>query len=359
MALALGACSLLQTDPVDEAREAYAAQDYNGARDLALAALQADAGNRDALELLAQIQIAMGLGADAIVTLDRLEETGGGPDDAAVIRAEALLQTGETRDALALLEGKDSAESWRLRALAAAQAGDHARAAQAFTNGHDAPGDRRKLFTAEASFHLGRGDANAARRPVGEAQRLSPGSIETLFVSARLAELDNRPDLASRAYLAILELAPNDRPAMLGAIRELDKLGRIDLVRQLVQRGLAAYPGDIEFIYFDASLYAFDGNWQATRDLLQQHEEAVAAHENSRGLYGQALLELGQLEQARAMIAPLNRRYPDNAAYARVYTRILLRLGEAGQARQVIGRIASRPQAQNIDRELAAQARRS
>lgn len=354
----LGACSLVMPDPMEQAQEAFAAQDYHAARNDVMRALQQNGSDPVALELLARIQLAMGLGAEVPATLERLEDAGGEPADLVLIEAEALLQTGEHAAALEVLQGQTNAESWRLRALAENMAGDVEGAEAAFLLGRDAPGDRLKLHTAEASHHLSRGNADAARFSVGQAQQLSPDSIETLFVSARLAQLDSAPELAARAYLAILELTPSDRPALLGAIEELDKIGRIDLIRDLIAQGSASYPGDVEFIYLTASLDGFDGNWQAVRDLLQQHEAAIAEHEDARGLYGHALLELGQVEQARAQLAPLNRRYPDNAAYARVYARILMELDEYADARRVMGRIASRPDAQDIDRELAQRAAR-
>jgi len=301
---------------------------------------------------------AFNLGADVPATLERLESAGGTPADVKLIEAEALLQMGEHQLALGVLEGEGNADSWRLRALAANMSGKRAEAEAAFLRGREAEGDKRKLYVAEASHHLSHGNADAARFAVGQAQRLSPGSIETLFVSARLAQLDGQPNLASRAYLAILELTPTDRPALLGAIAELDKLGRIDLIPDLIQRGRTAYPQDIEFIYLTASLQAYEGDWQAARDLLQQNETAVAEHDNARGLYGQTLLELGQFEQARAQLAPLSRRYPDNAAYARIFARILIELDEHAQARSVMRPIANRADAQPIDRELAALAAR-
>ncbi|MBH5322669.1 tetratricopeptide repeat protein [Aurantiacibacter sediminis] len=358
LSLPLAACSLLLDTPLEEARDALAEQDYFAAQEHVLGALQDNARDVDALTLLAQIQLAMGQGGDALLTLDRLEEAGAEGEHLTLIRAEAMLQGGEAEEAFALLDGLASAESWRLRALAAAMEGDDDEATAHFIAGREAEGDKRKLFTAAASFHLNRGDADAARFAVGQAQQLAPDAIETLFVSARLAQLDGRPDLASRAYLAILERTPNDRPAMLGAIQELDKLGRVDVFEPLIERGRQAYPEDIEFIYLDASLLAFEGNWTAARDLLQQYETAVQSHDNARGLYAQSLLALGQYEQARALMAPLNRRFPNNAAYARVYARILLELGEHSQAASVITPILRGPDASEIDRDIAERARR-
>ena len=358
MALAFLAsgCGWILSSPVEQAQAAYEAQDYATARDHTLAALQADENDAEALALLARIQIAMGAGGEALATIERLSRTNSPPVDLSLLKAEVLLQTGEATQALRALEGENSAESWRLRALAHAASGDAAAANAEFLRGREAEGDKRKLYTAEANYHLDRGDADAARYAVGQVQQIAPDTIETLFVSARLAELDRRPDLASRAYLAILDIAPTDRPALLGAIHALDELGRVDLIRDLIAKGRVAYPQDFEFVYLLASLHALEANWTAVRDTLQAREADLAGHEDARGLYGRSLLELGQPEQARALLEPLNRRYPGNAAYARVYARILLDLGDKSGAGRVMRPILAGGTASDEDRAIAARA---
>lgn len=344
---------------MEEARKEFADQDYFAARDLVISVLQDDGSNAEALELLAHIQLAMGLGQDVLGTLDRLEASGGGSTSVPLLAAEAHLQVGNLDEVQTTLEGQESAEAWRLRALAAGMDGDNRAAIAAFAAGHNAPGDKRKLFSAEASYHLARGDADAARFAVGRAQQLAPDSVETLFVSARLAELDNRPDMAARAYLAILDIAPNDRPALLGAIEQATRIERLDIVRSLVARGREAYPQDVAFLYHAANLLAHDNDWNGARDLLQQYETQLASYDEVRALYGRVLLELGQLEQARRQLAPVNRRYPDNAAYARILARILIGLGEHAQARQVMQPIVARADADPVDFELAEEAARA
>jgi len=354
--LALAACDSPLGDPAGDAADAFAAQNYLAARDYAQAALREDGGNAAALELLVRAQIAVGEGANALATLDRLKAAGGTPTDAALLEAEANLQVGEGDAAVRLLEGENSAEAWRLRALAAALMGDEAAVLDGFRQGRDAPGDKAKLYAAEASYFLARGDADGARAAVGLAQQAAPKRLETLFVTARLAQFSGDSDGALRAFLAILELAPNDRPALLGAISEMGELGRIDLLRPLVARGVAAFPADPEFIFLDARLKAQDGKWQEVRDMLQQRESALADHPETRGLYAEALLNLGQVELARSHIAPLYRQLPDNAQAARIYARVLLELGDRAEAARVIAPLATLPDALAEDRELAARA---
>ncbi|WP_158610967.1 tetratricopeptide repeat protein [Aurantiacibacter spongiae] len=353
-AAALAACSAAQDNHLAAAQDAYAKQDYITAGQQAQAALGDDARNVPALALLARAQIAMGRGEAALATLGRLDRTGERPDDAALLAAEGHLQTGDTAATERLLRGQDSADSWRLRALAADMQGEEAAARIAFAQGRQAWGDRSRLHAAEASWYLARGDADGARPAVRRAQAEAPDRIETLYVTGRLAQLDGEHDLASRAFLAILDIAPLDRPALLGAIAELGALGRMDLLRPLVLRGAEAYPRDAEFLFLAARLKAEAGDWAGVRTLFQRNENLIADHPDSRALYAKALLEAGQPEQARAQIVPVWRQHPDNPLIARIYAEVLIETGQAAQAREVVAPLAVRADAPEAIRRLAA-----
>ena len=357
LSLLLAACDSPASDYRGDAQTAFASQDYFTARDAARQALRDDPKDAAALELLARTQIAMGQGRDALLTLDRLANLKAGPADETLLRAEARLQAGETQAAVALIANDQSAEAWRLRALAASQEGNEAEMLAAFAKGSEAEGDKFKLIVAEASWYLSQGDAEAARPLVAQAQKAAPGRIETLFITAQLAQLDEDSELASRAYLGILDITPLDRPALLGAIGAMANLGRIDLLRPLVERGTKAYPNDVEFIFLDARVKAEDGNWEAVRDELQQHENMIASHYDARGLYGEALRRLGQSELARAQLAPVFRQTPDNPEVRRSYAEVLVDTGDKDEARRVMEPLANSAEGTPADRALLAKTR--
>jgi len=356
LACLLAGCSSPLADPLGDAQASLENQDYFAARDHAQEALREMPGDAGALTILARAQIAMGEGANAIATLDRLNGKQGAPADFTLLYAEARLQAEQADEALALIAEDKSAEAWRLRALAASREGDYAAALAAFAKGQNAGGDSFRLNVAEASWHLARGNAEAARQPVARAQTAFPDRVETFFVTARLAQLDEDAELATRAFMGILKVTPLDRPALLGAIAEMGNMGRIDLLRPLVERGHKAYPNDAEFVYLAARLMAVDGDWEGARDLLQERESTLAQHPDSRGLYGEALLRLGQFDQARSLLAPLYRRQPGNAQLVRTFAEVLLETGETQRASEVIAPLASSPQALPQDKELAARA---
>ena len=321
MAASLAACSLLG-DPEDDAEAALAAEDYLTARDLALAVLESDASNAAALDVLVRAQLAMGLGGDATNTLARLDEAGGEPADQALLAAEAQLQMGDAVAALALIGGDQSAEAWRLRALAAVMQGDDAAARRAFASGHGADGNRAKLYAAEASFNLDRGNLDAAAQAVALANEVAPERVETLYTGARLAEAQGDHVLALSNYLRIIDKVPMDRPALMAAIRESERAGQPDMTRHLILYAAQTRPMDPEFVYQMARLDAWDRNWEAVRARLQEHEADIGNIPAARLLYAEALLNLGQIETARSMAAPLVARFPGDPEVTRIQSAI-------------------------------------
>lgn len=318
LAIALAGCSQFGSSPLEQAQEAFAAQDYITAQEHVQEALAQNADNAEALELLARIQLVMGQGGDVAATLDRLARSGAEPSDANLLAAEGLLQVGDVDEALDLIGNSDSAEAWRLRALAAAVQGDEEGALEAFDEGRSAEGPRGKLFAAEASFHLARGDLDAADGAVALARDVAPDRVETLFVSARLAEAQGEHSLALSNYLRIIEIAPMDRPALSAGIAASERADMPDITRHLILYGAQTRPLDREFVYQRARIDAWDGRWQDVRERLQANEAELEDHVSARLLYAESLLQLGQVETARAIAAPIIARYSTDPDVMRV-----------------------------------------
>jgi predicted Zn-dependent protease len=321
LAVGLSACSPFG-DPAEEAHAALVAEDYLSARDLALATLEGDATNVAALEVLARALLAMGQGGDAANALQRIADAGGDLPDEALLSAEAQLQLGNPAEALALVGNDQSAEGFRLRALAETMQGNDAAARQAFATGRSAEGDRGKLLAAEASFHLDRGEVDAAAEAAAFAREQAPQRVETLYVGARVAEAQGDHVLALSNYLRIIDKVPMDRPALLHGIAAAERAGQPEIMRHLILYGAATRPNDPEFAYQLARLDARARNWESVRARLQQHEAAWLDYPAARLLYAESLLELGQVETARAMAAPLVARFPGDPEVARIQSAI-------------------------------------
>lgn len=357
LALMLSACG--ETSPeerMDRAEQAFAENRFNDARIDLASVLQDDANNREALELLAQTQLQLGQSRDVLSTVERLRDSGGLSPELTLIAAEAHLQLGDTDEVRRMLARDQSAPAWRLLALAATFDGEIEAAMDAFAAGREAPGDRLELHVSEAEFHLTMSDAEAAREAVARAEAIDRAALGVIYVSARLAQLDGDNAAAAEAYERILAISPLDRPALLGAIAERGNAGDIDGLRPLVERGREAYPFDVEFLYLDARLAAHEEDWRGVRELLQANESLIADHPDARGLYGEALLELGQAQQARAQLAPIYRRNADNPNIARAYARTLIETGDHAEAARVIAPFANSADAEEIDRQIAQRA---
>lgn len=337
--LALSACGPSTAERLEQAREAITGHRYAEARSELGTILQDNGDNAEALRLLAETQLRLGDGEGALATLVRLEAAGGNGEETRLLAAEAHLQIGDPQRVRDIIAKPGTAEAWRLLALAAILEADDAEALRAFASGEAAPGDHLGLYVAEADFHLTRGDIAAARSAVDLAVNLNASDIGVLNVVARLAQREGDHAAALRSFEAILAQAPDDRPALLGAIAEYGNAGRVDDLRPLVARGRSAYPDDVEFLFLAARLMAFEEDWIGVRQLLQAHANQITEHPEARGLYGQALLELGQVEQARAQLAPLYRRYPGQTMIARTYAQALRAAGEADMATDVLARL--------------------
>ncbi len=322
-ALSLASCDLLEPDPYDLAADAFEQQDYLAAQSHAAEALAQDAENAEALIILLRTQLAAGEGAQALASLAQLTDLEALPGDHLLLEAEARLQLGEISHADALLDGVNSAESWRLRALLATLDNDDEIALQAFAQGRAADGDKARLYAAEATYHLRQGNLDRAREAVGLAQQAAPRRVETQFVTAWLAQLEENHEIAARAFMAILDKTPQDRPAMLGAIDALQNFDRDDLADPLIAQGRDYYPDDLAFIYFAARAHGRKGDWVAARDLLQEHEAQLAGQDPAQLLYARSLLQLGQGELARAIVTPIHSRRSSDPQVAELYDQIL------------------------------------
>ena len=79
---------------------------------------------------------------------------------------------------------------------------------------------------------------------------------------------------------------------------------------------------DREFVYQQARVDAWEGRWADVRERLQAHEAELADHAAARLLYAESLLQLGQVETARAIVAPILARFPGDGEAQRVQAAI-------------------------------------
>lgn len=357
LALLLAGCGSSPEERLARGEKAYGAHDYATARIDLGSVIQEEPENPRALELQARTFLALADPVAASGMLDRLDRLGKLPKDAAVLRGEIDLMRGRYDDAIETVANNRSAEAYRVKALAHIGKDEPDKAAEAFAAGENAPGNQGRLLADYAGFQLGAGNMSEARRLADLAARQKPRSLNSYLTSGDVLATDNQLEKALKVFEAGQKAYPQSRAPLLGRIRALGALGRVDDLRALVKDSLAKTPDDPDLIYFDARLDALDGNWRAVREKLQAHEHALEQQPEANALYAKALLELGQAEQARLRLSSQLLREPANRQVRLLLGETKLRLGDASGAAETLQPFDEMPNATNEELELLARAR--
>lgn len=357
-ALLLASCGTSPEERFARAEKAYTAHDYSSAR-VDLAGIVQDAPeNAPALELLARTYLALSDPVSANGMLERLERLGKSPKDAPILQGNVDLMLGRYDEAIAVVANGGSAEAYRVRALAHIGKGEPDEAARMFAAGEKAPGDRARLLADHANFQLEAGNLVEARRLADLAAREKPRPLNSYLTTGDLLASSNELDKALEVFEAGLEDYPESRAALLGKIKVLGALGKVDEVRPLVAKSLSANPDDPELIYLDARLDALDGKWRNVRKKLQAHESGLEQQSQANALYAKALLELGQGEPARIRLASQLLREPGNRQVRLLLGETKLRLGDATGAVETLEPLGRFPDATSEELGLLAKAHR-
>lgn len=357
-ALLIASCAQSPADKFARAEENFATHDYAAARLDLISALQTEPANLAMLGLLAKSQLALGDGEGTAATLARMGDAARTPDYRLVL-AEAEVMRGRYEDALAVLDGLEDANSWRVRALAQIGLEKPSDAEKAFLAGMDAAGTKAALQAAYARFELARGNRSRARGLVDLALKEQPGLRDGLLVSALVAAQENRLPAALAAYDKAIADYPGNQDALLGKVAILGDMGRLDAAQKLLDTVSDDSSGDLKVVYLRARLASERKDWDGTRRILQQHEQAIRGNPSMQILYAQALLRLGLVEQARGRLVPLVQRYQSQRLARRLLGEAQLSGGDARAALATLKPIAERPDASPDELSLASKAARA
>lgn len=350
----LAACGEKPEERFARARQEFARHDYLAAQGDLAAALAGMPEDAAVLELHARNALAMGDGVAAGASLQKLPAARR-PADFALLVAEAALLRQKPKDALAALGNDTSAAGQRLRALALLGTGDKAGAAKAFDSGVAAhPGDAR-LLAAAARFQLGEGNRIAARALVDRALKADGSLLDAMLADARISTAEGDLARALGSYDNAAKAYPGNIPALVGRAGVLGDLGRLDQLEQAI-KALKGVGSDAEVTYLTVRLAGARGQWQKVRDLLQANEDKLVDRDDASVLYAQALTALGQPEQARARLAPLLTRHPENLVVRRELAKAQLAGHDAAGALETLKPFATSKTAIPDDLRLLARA---
>ncbi|MCB2045135.1 MAG: tetratricopeptide repeat protein [Novosphingobium sp.] len=319
LAALLAACGGDSAADYAKAKQAFAARDYIAARADLNAVLKAEPDNAQALEMMARTMVRLDDGVGAIAMLDRLERLGRLPADHRILRGDANIFSGRFDQAIAAVEGDQTAEAWRIRALARVGLNQPDKAQAAFAQGETAAGPKAALQATHARFVLDAGNIDQARQLTASALAQQADNLVALLVQARIAGLERQPARALAIYRQLAKANPGRIDITFGLIDALGAMRRFDEIEPVLKGAEQLAPDHPKLLYYKARLAAERHEWSKVRELLQPKETFLSEMPELQLLYAQALLEIGQVEQARAYLSPLLLRAPDND-----FVRILL-----------------------------------
>lgn len=310
--LGLSGCGETPAERLAQAQEAFAREDYRAARVTLSAALREQPANLAMLTLLVRTQLRMSDPEGAEKSLAQL--AGKLPaGEHAQLRAELLLLKGRATDALSAVDPRDrSPTAWRLRAAAWLAAGAEDRAADAFVQGMAAGPDVR-LAADYARYLLQSaraGDAVAVHRKM---RGFAPDAFETVVLEGDLAAAQGRTGAAAAAFRRASERYPARPEPLLALARQLQAAGKLDEAMALVERADDVAGESPEVIETYVQLLAAKGDWAKVRSTLLADEAGLDPNSPQGLTYGEALLRLGQPEQARTLFARAHLMRPDDA----------------------------------------------
>lgn len=352
----LSACGLAPEEQYERALKSYAASDYVTARLDLISALEDEPGNVRFLTLLAQTQIAMSDGEGAVFTLDRLAGLNVQSEKLVTMRAEAEVLRGHHDQALTLVEGLGSAAAHRIAAMAQIGLKDPEAARKAFEAGMAADPRDPDLLATFARFELASGKLADAQSYASAALQAAPTHHDALLILAQVDSRTNRQSDALRTFDKALKSHPSSLELRMGKIAALGDLDRLDEASALLDETAKEAPGNQQVLFLQARMATAKKDWAKARALLQGQEPLLRANPHLQILYAQALLNLGQVEQARSWLQPLVRRYPAQRQARALLGEAQLRSGEPKAAFETMAVLARRPDATPEELGLAAQA---
>lgn len=356
-ALALAACGPDPDALLQRAKSAYAAHDFKAAQlDLAgvLATRPADPV---VLELHARTALALGDGEMAAASLGKIP-SGRRPADHALLSGEAALLRGRPDEARMAVGRLDVAEAYRIRALAALARNDQATARREFAAGEAAAGPPARLFADHARFRLHREDLAGAQELAARALKADPASLDAMLVAAQIAVAKGDLGGAVRQYEVVARRWPGNLAALTGKAGVLGDLGRLDEMEAVLALAVRSGASEAQLAWLQARAAAARKDWAKAREILQANEAGLSGRSDAQLLHAQALVQLGQPEQARARLQPMLTRQPGNLAVRRALAQAALAGKDPAAAVAALRPLAANPLAAAADLRLLADAAR-
>ncbi len=343
--LALPGCTPAPGQRYEDAQKAYAAHDYAAARGALMAALKAQPDNAAYLELLARTQIRLEDGEGALVSLKYLQALGKLPEDSAILQGDAALLRGQFEEAMRLVQREPAADAARIRGLALVGMDKEDEADAAFAAGQAAAGPKAPLLGTYALYQMDWDHLDRAEQLAQQALALDGQELSALHALGGIAAKRGDQKAALAIADRILRTYPDDLPALFGKASALGELGRPQDISPLLAKLERLAPNHPRVTFIKAMLASDQGNWAKVREILQLKEREIDNQPDLQFLYAKALLNLGQVEQARAHLSPLLLRDPQNDEVRLMLASSQIAGQDWGDALETLRPYAARPHA--------------
>jgi cellulose synthase operon protein C len=358
------ATTAVRADPgagtlVRDARTALAHGRYTIARQLARAAVAADANSAAAHLALARAALGEGDGITAEAEVARARECGApAPATAAELGRARLLQ-GDNAGALAIAKTASPA-TWvaglRVQAGALASAGNPGAADELLRDAlRRAPTDAA-LWVDVGRFRQSVGDVAGAIAASVRAVELDRANAAALLLRAQLVR-DQYGLRASLPWYAAARAAdPNNYDVLIDQAATLGDAGHATAMLAATRAALAARPNDPQAMYLLAVLAARGGKPALARDLLERTGIALDGQPSALLLGATLDLDADDHEQAVAKLRNLVALQPMNIEARQLLATALLGSNDAQGALDVLRPVALRADADAYTLTLAARA---
>jgi tetratricopeptide (TPR) repeat protein len=323
----LSACGKGASGHFEDARKAFAAEDFATARSELIAALEKEPADPAMRELQVRTLLRLGDGEGALTALARLKRNHPpAPVIIARYEAEAALLVGAADDAINLLGDDNSPDAWRIRAAARLANGDAAGAREAFAKGL-AAGEEPTLLAAYARHAMQADDRALATQLWQRLRAVRPDGLDTLLIGGMLASAAGDRAGAMAAYKDAARRYPHRYEPLFAQAEQLELQDKLPAAGKLAEQAAALAPNAKDVEELQLRLLKVSGQWEKLRALLQAQEGSLDPT-SARGLaYAEALLNLGHPEQARITFQRALLLVPGNR-----YARLML-----GQAQMAAG----------------------
>ncbi len=348
LSLTLSACSAGNSDPMADAKAAFAENDFRGARIYLMSALKDDTANPAANLLYGKTLLRLGDGVGAEAALEKL--TGNKEYEAEVkgLMAHALLLRNMPERALALTENPDKQNAslaYWVKAQALLSLDREEEAVAALSDGLAATPNDPGLLALRGNYEVDQRNISEARRTAALALKYGPDSLDALLLSGQLALMRQDLPTAKATFGKALELYPASITPLFSVAAVDADLGNTKDAKANLKRILELAPGHPMALFLMAKIAFNDGDIDRAHELTQGAGEALDDVPGAALLRGEIAYLQGNHEQAIERLRKFLVDMPGHVQGTTVLGSALAAVGNDAEAYQLVKPIAQRASA--------------